>query len=97
MYDLVKKTRVNEKVILVCVSDKNETALIKHYLKIIGENNSGNRRIADILELSITPFIPVQINLLLIPERNLSALFGNCSFAIHDGIQRVITPPPEFC
>ena len=98
MYDVVNKSIKDDKTILSCVSDKKETALIKYYMKVNRENHTGDRRIAGILELSVTPFIPVQVSIPATPLKNEVRL--NFSFYptfIPAYYHRVITPPPEAC
>jgi len=98
MYDVISKTNKNGNTIIRCVSDKKETALIKYYLKVNRENHTGDRRIAGILELSVTPFIPIQVLIPAIPLKNV--MHSNFSFYasfIPECFHMVITPPPEAC
>lgn len=98
MYDVVNKMFRAEKIILSCVSDKKETALIEHYMKVNRENHSGDRRIAGILELSVTPFIPVQVSIPAAPiNYNIADKFCFYSTFIPEYFHMVITPPPKAC
>jgi len=98
MFDVIQKTFVNGKVSLRCVSDEKETALIKYYLKVNRENHNGNRKIAGILELSLTPFIPVHVALppALLKDEPPRKFFPRITF-IRECFHIVITPPPDFC
>ncbi|MFL5772612.1 MAG: hypothetical protein ACJ75F_05615 [Flavisolibacter sp.] len=98
MYDVVQKTFANGKIILRCVSDEKETALLKYYLKVNRENQNGSRKIAGILELSLTPFIPVHVTLLpaLLNVKPSHKFFPAITY-IKECFHMVLTPPPDGC
>jgi len=93
MYDVTEKKISNNKLVIRCISDKKETALIKKYEKMNDENNSKNRS-ALLLKLINVAYVPVKsielfINYKLIPSPYLRSEIISSEF------RDVLTPPPQ--
>ena len=96
MYDVIEKKNKDGKLIIRCISDKKETALLSQYEKINREANSKNKS-ALLLKIVGHAYIsPAIVSISLEPEPMIARFLFNTeilSSYCHD----VLTPPPQVC
>jgi hypothetical protein len=93
MYDVIEKKIGNDKLIIRCISDRKETALIKKYEKMNDENNSKNKS-ALLLKLINVSYLPAKNIELFISDKPIPSLYFQ-SDIIPSGVRDVLTPPPQ--
>ena len=94
MYDVVEKRIEDNKIIIRCISDKKETALLKNYEKINHEGNSKSRS-ALLLKLLDSSYLP-EINNLVYIYHNLALLHMSFQQGVFSSYRKdVPTPPPQ--
>jgi len=94
MYDVIEKKIQGEKLIIRCISDKKETALLKNYEKTNREDNSKSR--SALLVKLISSFYLSETNNVICIDNNLALLhisFQQRIFSTHR--HDVLTPPPQ--
>ena len=94
MYDVIEKKTKDDKLIIRCISDKKETALVKSYEKINHEDNSNSRSVL-LLKL-VSSFYLQEKNNVICKGNNLTLQYISfqqrfISSYRHD----VLTPPPQ--
>jgi len=94
MYDVIEKKVVDGKLIIRCISDKKETALLKKFEKLSDENNSRNR-FALLLKLVSSSYI-VSLNEELFVEDIPVPSTIYFQTKIPSSVRNVLTPPPRF-
>ena len=96
MYDVVRCKSINNKKIIYCVSDKNETSLLKKYSKIIEENSPNGKKQKSVnFEQFIFYFDGVRQ-----PEKPLyftlkRAAFSSYNSTILIGFKNTVLQPPR--
>lgn len=74
MYDVIEKKIQNGALVIKCISDKNETALLDNYLSN-QRNTSGNQPVSYLLKIVTNAFVRSSIICPAIPEKNLQTQF----------------------
>lgn len=93
MYDVIEKKTEGNKVLIRCVSDEKETALLNEYQK----NNKRNASNSSIVQLVTTAFVLPADDTLRIPERIVDNYFKDYSFHLQNTVSTVLLPPPDVC
>lgn len=93
MYDVVEMKPQGNQVIIRCIPDKKETALLNEYQKN-SKHNSSNSIIAQLITAQYV--IPVGHSLKK-PEKIIKKHFINLSFSLQNIISTVLLPPPDVC
>jgi hypothetical protein len=94
MYDVVEKKIQDDKLIIRCISDKKETALVKSYEKINHKDNSNSRSVL-LLKLINSSYLPEKNNVICI-DNNLALLYISFQQEIISSYRHdVLTPPPQ--
>jgi len=96
MYDVIEQYSRDGKLVLRCIDDKKETALIDEYLKL-NKNNSDNKPLSSLVQLIAAQFLVPVTNL---PEPSVnwfSNQFFNYSSDIVSTSASINTPPPKVC
>jgi len=94
MYDVVEKKVEDNKIVIRCISDKKETALLKKYEKINHEDNSKSRS-ALLVKLISSFYLSVANNVICI-NNNLALLHISFQQEIISSFRHdVLTPPPQ--
>lgn len=92
MYDIIEKKTQGNQIVLRCIADTKETALLQDYQKNTRRNTS-NSFIAQL----ITPFIlPLDCSLQK-PGRIIKRNFKNFSSSLPSIVSLVASPPPDVC
>jgi len=96
MYDIIERRFEDGKSIIVCISDKNETALIKKFEKLRDQaQGSSQSQSNTILKLMFSPYFvsDLDYSFVLDDESNLQFLYPP-SF-ISSINREILTPPPQ--
>ena len=95
MYDIIEKKIVNGKLVIRCISDRKETAMIKKYQKLNKENNSKSKS-ALLLKLVSGSYLAAT-NSEFIMEYTISPskIYFHAQI-ISSQASDVLTPPPQF-
>ena len=94
MYDVIERKIENNKLIIRCISDKKETALIKKYEKINNENNSKSKSVL-LLKLVSSSYLPTTNTELLIKCKPVPSIIYFRSDIVSSQPLDVLTPPPQ--
>jgi hypothetical protein len=96
MYDVIEKKTENDKLIIRCLSDKDETALIKKYSQINHETNRESKTALLIKLVSSLYLFEEAENIFFKPvyHRVQTYFYFQNVFSIS---QEVLTPPPRYC
>jgi hypothetical protein len=94
MYDMIEKKIENNKLIIRCISDKKETALIKKYEKINNENNSKSKSALLLKLVSSSYLATVNAELLIKYKPVPSIIYFQCEIVSSRPLD-VLTPPPQ--
>ncbi|MFL5810462.1 MAG: hypothetical protein ACJ749_13135 [Flavisolibacter sp.] len=97
MFDVIEMKSSNGLIILKCMPDHKETALIDQYIKTNGGNNSEKQPWMVMLELATAQFVAPSTVLTLPVEKNISKTFPSFSSKLSSAISPIITPPPRSC
>lgn len=98
MYDVIEKKIAGDKMLVRCISDDNETELIRKYQQVLEKHfsTSAKKRSASLLQLVISPYtVPASIitSIFVLPvHKQFPVLHCNLPIACRE----VITPPPRF-
>ena len=96
MYDVIEKHRENGKTIVVCISDKNETALIKKFEKLRDQaQGSSQSQSNTILKLMFSPFFVSDLNYSFVLGRQSNLQFLYPPSFISSVNREILTPPPQ--
>lgn len=90
MYDVIEKTNVDGRLVIRCVSDENETALLNEYQKTNKQNHSES-----ILQLLTASFLLPNNYFTLQPLTKTERLYANQSFPLQSLASSVALPPPD--
>ena len=96
MYDVIEKKNKDGKLIIRCISDKKETALIQQYEKLNKETNSKNRS-ALLLKIVGHAYISPAITSISTDTKPMTAKFLFNTEIISSYCHDVLTPPPQVC
>ena len=96
MYDVIEKKNKDGKLIIRCISDKKETALIQQYEKINKETNSKNKS-ALLLKIVGHAYISPAITSIFTDTKPMITRFLFNTAIISSYCQDVLTPPPQIC
>ncbi len=94
MYDVIDKKILDGKLLIRCISDKKETALLKKYEKINNENNSKNKS-ALLLKLVSSSYISSTNTNAIIKNIPVATKVSFQSEIISSSHHEVLTPPPQ--
>lgn len=96
MYDVIEKRWENGKTIIVCISDKNETALIKKFEKLRDQAQGASQSKSNtILKLMFSPFFVSDLNYSFAPDRQSNLHFLYPPSFISSINREILTPPPQ--
>ena len=96
MYDVIGKKIENNKLIIRCLSDKKETALVKKYSKVNNETNSKNKT-ALLIKLVSSLYVCEEepgIFFKPLPADTQTFFYAQKDFTL---AHEVLTPPPQYC
>lgn len=92
MYDVIEKKIVGDVISIRCISDDNETQLIKEYQK-----NTGRQSSQSIIQLLSVSFILPSEYFICQPERILKNKLSNRSYPLLYLSSVIDFPPPDGC
>jgi hypothetical protein len=96
MYDVIEKRTENGKIIIVCIGDKNETALIKKFEKLRDEaRGSAQSKSNTIEKLLFSSFFASDLSYLFVVDNQSSPQFVYPPSFISSINREVLTPPPQ--
>lgn len=93
MYDLIEKKMKADQVVLRCIADRKETALLQEYQKNTKRNNS-NSFIAQLITAQF--ILPADYSLQQ-PQSVIKRNFINTSPSLLSSVSKVSSPPPDVC
>ncbi len=95
MYDVVKTKRVNGKLMLYCIKDIKEKALIDNYNLVTKQNSSAEKKGKNLLDNSFDLFIyQVEQNGNLVATRDPNKFYFIVPHLTH-GVDNNTSPPPK--
>jgi hypothetical protein len=100
MYDLVEKKLHGDQLVLVCISDEKETALLDDFAKNIYNKEGGNsskKHQSQVIRLVLSPFILEQPAVSLTTLSRSVKKFTRYSELLPQVYFNIITPPPRLC
>lgn len=96
MYDVINLEKKEGRILIRCVSDTKETALLDNYFKThrqTSENSSSHA----ILKLIASPYLPSSVALLHVTGKKTEKDFAGFSSNLPSAERRIPTPPPQVC
>lgn len=93
MYDVIEKKTQENQIIIRCIPDKKETALLNEYQK----NNNRNSANSTIVQLITAQFILPADHSLQQPEKILKKNFTDFSSSLQNLASTILPPPPDVC
>jgi hypothetical protein len=94
MYDVIEKKIENGKLILRCIIDKKETALIQMFHQMNNESNS-KRKLALLMQLVNSSYLAVKNSETLITYRPVPSSIHPPTDSFSSEAPDVLTPPPQ--
>jgi hypothetical protein len=91
MYDLIEKKINGNNVLLTCIADSKETALLQEFQK----NTSRSRSHLIVNQLITASFLLPHEHSLKRPEKIVKAIFNDVSAPLTKTLITVCTPPPD--
>mgnify|MGYP001550130519 FL=1 len=96
MFDVIEKRIENGKWISRCISDKQETNLVKAYEKMNQDDPAAKNRSTVLLKLINLPFIITKMSSLSSIKERSNIFSYPSSYSISSYHGDVLTPPPQF-
>ena len=93
MYDVIEKKIAGAILILHCISDKKETALLLEYQK----NTKRHSSTSNIFRLITAQFDLPNKYQLLSPVSMVKKYFSGYSFSLQNPVPAIVPPPPDSC
>jgi hypothetical protein len=94
MYDVIEKKIENGKLILRCISDIKETALIKTFYQMNNESNS-KRKLALLMQLVNNSYLANTNSEIVIRYKPVPPIIHPESDPLTSQVRDVLTPPPQ--
>lgn len=91
MYDVIETKKENGQLIIRCIADKDETALIEQFRK----QNERSRSTSSLLQLITAACVLPSSQELAQPEKIIQQYFSNPSPSICQQASAIFIPPPE--
>jgi hypothetical protein len=91
MYDVIEQKEIDGKLIIRCISDKKETALLNEYKK----TNKRNQSNSPAVQLMTVQFVLPGDEPMAVPQRLLQHCFTDHSYNLYDSYSSIVIPPPE--
>lgn len=91
MYDVIETTKTEDQLVVRCVPDNKETALINEYQK----NNKRNHSNSLAVQLITIQFVVPSGFLITSPQKTDVNHFCRHSFALYNCVSAIFIPPPE--
>lgn len=96
MYDVLQKTITANKLIIRCISDTKETALLKDYEQINKENNNPSKqKSASLIKLITTYFEPIPLLSYFHFPASDKSIYISFKSTLFFHYPNVLTPPPQ--
>jgi hypothetical protein len=93
MYDVIEKKIKGNQIVIRCIPDKKETALLNEYQK----NNKSNSSNLTLLQLITAPYVLPVDHSMKQPEKIIKKRFINLSSSLQNTASAVLLPPPDVC
>jgi hypothetical protein len=93
MYDVIEKKIKGSQIVIRCIPDKKETALLNEYQK----NNKSNSSNLTLLQLITAPYVLPVDHSMKQPEKIIKKRFINLSSSLQNTASAVLLPPPDVC
>jgi hypothetical protein len=94
MYDVIEKKIERGKLVIRCISDKKETALLESFNQMNNENNS-KRKLALLMQLVNSCYLAATNSETLITYRPVPSIIHPQIDAFTSEVHDVLTPPPQ--
>jgi hypothetical protein len=91
MYDIIETTRTNDHLVVRCVADSKETALINEYQK----NNKRDHSDSLAVQLITIQFVVPSGFSITPPQKTIVNHFCRHSSALYKCVSAIFIPPPE--
>jgi hypothetical protein len=96
MYDVIERKIANHKLVIRCISDKKETALIERYEKMNTESNSRDK-LALLLKFFANSYLPSAPSEMIIRYKPVPSIIHPQTDNLSSQVRDVSTPPPQLC
>jgi len=93
MYDVIEMKFQRQTVLIRCIADEKETALLNEYQK----NNKRNGTGSFIFQLITAPYLLPNGYLLQPPQKIIKSAFADVSSSLQNPVSAVTQPPPNVC
>jgi hypothetical protein len=93
MYDVIEKKTSGNKVLLTCIADSKETALLQEFQK----NTDRSRSHLMVNQLITACFIIPHEHSLQRPEKTIKTIFNDVSEPLTKTLTTLFSPPPDVC
>jgi hypothetical protein len=93
MYDVIEKKIKGNQIVIRCIPDKKETALLNEYQK----NNKSKSSNLTLLQLITAPYVLPVDHSMKQPEKIIKKRFINLSSSLQNTASAVLLPPPDVC
>jgi hypothetical protein len=95
MYDVLEKKECGGRVVISCISDRKEKALVEAYLETGKE--SPHRSTTTILKLLTADYLPTCLPAIEKPVQQITVQCSFYQFFLFPWEELILTPPPEVC
>lgn len=96
MYDVIEITELPGKMVIRCISDRRETALLEQYKKAM-QRTSVPGPLSALVKLVTAQYLLTADFPLHTPGKILKKYSSHFAAFLSDGVQGILTPPPKFC
>lgn len=93
MYDVIEKKKEGQKIVICCISDEKETALLEEYQKKQGHDHTT----ASILQLMTTAFLFSSYNAMEPPQKEIAKIVSYYQAKTCTQPSSLFIPPPNVC
>lgn len=93
MYDVIDKKKEDDRMVIRCISDEKETALLNDYQKTNRQNHSNQY----VLQLLTAAFILPENDLIKPSQKFVKKVFENYAPSLPSLAFSVLLPPPDVC
>jgi len=95
MYDVVRSKTVNDVVLLYCINDKNEKALVDSYNTVTKHNSSTDKKGKNTIDNSISLYMTENESLIHTSFSLTQNIFISFDSRLAENVTGNISPPPK--
>jgi len=95
MYDVIVKKTDKGRLVVTCISDKEEEKLLSNYLSTTERNQNGSKN--SLTKFTLDNFVPSEVEQLPTYCSFLKRVFSETSTALLFRSNSIVIPPPKVC